>query len=301
MKKKTNKDFINDANKIQGDRYDYSLVYYINNKTKVKIICKIHGIFLQRPDNHLSGQGCALCKNNNIRVTQEEFIEKSKSKFGNRYDYSLVNYINNKTKIILICHIHGIFVQKPDNHLRQKIPCKKCDSENRITDEEILKKRLREIHDNYYDYSLLIYKGRKCKSIIICPIHGEFTQTIHSHILGSGCKKCKSSNGERLVSKILQDMNIEFKIEQTFDNCKFINKLRFDFFIPSLNICIEYNGLQHYKAVPFFGGEKYFSKILKRDNIKKEFCKNNNIKLVIIKYDTDVKEIKDIISSNLCL
>lgn len=292
----TKSKFIEKSIHIHGE-YDYSLVDYKNSKTPVKIICTKHGIFEQRPNNHLNGQRCQSCINNNIKSNTESFIKKSKDKFGVLYDYSLVNYINNKTNIKLICLKHGIFEQRPDNHFNTKIPCKKCDSEKRILETSDVIKNLTEIHNNYYDYSKLEYKGRNRKSIIICPKHGEFKQSIHSHILGSGCKKCSSSNGERMVSNILSNLNITYKTEHKFDDCKYKTHLKFDFYLPDKNICIEYNGLQHYKEVSFFGGKEYFNGIKKRDKIKELYCKNNNITLIKLKYGIEKSKIIDIISS----
>jgi hypothetical protein len=299
VKKSNTEEFILKSKSIHGDKYDYSQVTYKNNKTKVKIICRYHGTFEQKPNNHLQGQDCQKCVNNNIKSCKEEFIKKSIDKFGNLYDYSLVDYKSGKTKIKLICPKHGIFEQTPQNHLKQKIPCKKCDSEKRIIDISEIKERLREIHNDYYDYSKLEYTGRKNKSIIVCPIHGEFKQQIHAHILGSGCKKCSQSNGEKLISHILKENNLNFKTEHKFVDCKYKTNLKFDFYIPSKNLCIEFNGLQHYKIVPFFGGEEYFNEIIKRDKIKEEYCKSKNIKLLVIKYGTDKETIKNTISSYL--
>jgi Zn finger protein HypA/HybF involved in hydrogenase expression len=300
MSTRSNKEtFIEKSINKHFKKYDYSLVDYVNNKTKVKIICKKHGLFEQRPDNHLNGQNCPNCTNNNIKSNKNEFIKKSLNKFGNIYDYSLVDYVNNKTKVKIICKKHGLFEQRPDNHLKHKIPCKKCDSDNRILDSNTIMSYFISTHGYFYDYSKFNYKGRKIKSIIICPYHGEFLQTPHTHILGSGCKKCHQSNGEKLVSNILNDLKIEFKTEFKFNNCIDKSKLKFDFYIPSLNLCIEYNGLQHYKSVDFFGGEKYFKDIVRRDNIKKKYCIENSINLLVIKYGTDSNTINKVISSYL--
>jgi hypothetical protein len=293
-KKLNNEEFILKSRLIHSDKYDYSKVEYVNSKNKVKIICKKHGEFSQRPDNHLNGQDCPYCFGT-FKSNEEEFIKKSKEKFGDYYDYSKVEYRNNKTKVKIICPKHGEFEQKPDNHFQVKIPCKKCDSEQRLVDIDILIKNLNEIHNNYYDYSKLDYTGRSKKSIIICPKHGEFEQRIHTHILGSGCKKCSQSNGEKLISHILNEMNIEFKIEHQFSDCKYKYKLKFDFYIPSKNLCIEYNGLQHYKPIEFFGGELYFNEIVKRDKIKEKYCQDNNILLIKIKYTTNKDRISEII------
>lgn len=299
VKKMNTEEFILKSKLIHGDKYDYSLVEYLNNRTKVKIICKKHGEFLQKPNNHLNGQNCMKCVNSNVKLETKDFIIKSKERFGDYYDYSKVEYKNNKTKVKLICPKHGEFEQNPNNHFNQKTPCKKCDSEKRFLNVNILIENLREIHNNYYDYSKLEYTGRNKKVIIICPKHGEFEQQIHNHILGSGCKKCSQSNGEKLISSILIDRNIEFKTEFKFNDCKYKTHLKFDFYIPSKNLCIEFNGLQHYKVVQFFGGEEYYKEIIMRDKIKEEYCESKDIKLLIIKYTIERERINDIISQYL--
>ena len=88
--------FINKSLKIHGDRYNYCLVNYINNRTKIKIICKEHGIFEQIPAKHLSGRGCQICGGSKVKTT-EEFIKESKKIHNDKYDYSLLKYINAKT------------------------------------------------------------------------------------------------------------------------------------------------------------------------------------------------------------
>ena len=298
VNKMTLEEFILKSKKVHKNRYDYSISQYINNKTKVKIICKVHGVFEQTPNNHINGQNCPLCTGT-IKSNTKEFIKKSKSKFGDYYDYSKVDYKNNKSKVKLICPKHGEFEQKPDNHFQTKIPCKKCDSEKRFINIKILIENLKEIHNNYYDYSKLEYLGRDKKSIIICPKHGEFEQRIHAHILGSGCKKCSQSNGEKIISSILNDKKIEFKSEFKFNDCKYKTHLKFDFYIPSKNLCIEFNGIQHYKPIEFFGGDSYFKEIKIRDNIKENFCKSNGINLLVIKYTKDKNKIEELISSYL--
>lgn len=120
--------FIQKSKEIHGDLYDYSQVVYINSKNKVKIKCQKHGIFLQSPYLHLQSHKCPYCR----LEYGEKFIKKSKEKFINMYDYSLVNYINAHTKIKIICPEHGIFQQTPNNHLKGTgCPiCKKSKGEN---------------------------------------------------------------------------------------------------------------------------------------------------------------------------
>ena len=116
--------FIEKAKEVHGDKYDYSLVNYSNNTTLVKIICKEHGEFEQRPDNHLSGKGCSMCSKNK-KISFEEFVEKAREVHGDKYDYSLAEYINYNTKIKIINNKDGrIFEQTPNKHITCKMPQK---------------------------------------------------------------------------------------------------------------------------------------------------------------------------------
>jgi len=98
------------------------------------------------------------------------------------------------------------------------------------------------------------------------------------------CPICNSSKLEIKTLKFLKDNNIHFEREKTFDDCKYINKLRFDFFIPSKNLCIELDGEQHFRPIDFFGGLKSYILSKKRDYIKNKFCRDNSINLLRIPY-----------------
>jgi len=115
--------FLKNAKNKHGELYDYSLVEYINNNTKIKIICPIHGVFEQRPNDHLN-YGCCECGGTK-KLTTESFILKAKNIHNLKYNYDLVEYVNARTKIKITCPIHGVFEQKPNNHLLGK-GCKKC-------------------------------------------------------------------------------------------------------------------------------------------------------------------------------
>ncbi|ELO2703246.1 hypothetical protein QWR64_003982 [Escherichia coli] len=118
MKKRlTTKEFIEKAEKIHGGFYDYSQVNYTTAKKDVIIICPIHGEFKQWPSNHLNGQGCPLCCGT-AKKSSEEFIKEARPINGDEYDYSLVEYVNNNTKVKIICKVHGVFEQTPINHLK---------------------------------------------------------------------------------------------------------------------------------------------------------------------------------------
>lgn len=115
---KTTEQFIIQAKSIHGDRYDYSLVEYTNNYTKIKIICPIHGSFEQIPNHHLNTSGCKVCSDEARAATaKSEFATKASITHNNKYDYSLVEYTNNQSKVKIICPVHGVWEQTPNGHL----------------------------------------------------------------------------------------------------------------------------------------------------------------------------------------
>uniref|UniRef100_A0A6C0HMM5 Uncharacterized protein n=1 Tax=viral metagenome TaxID=1070528 RepID=A0A6C0HMM5_9ZZZZ len=182
----TNNLFIDKATKIHGDKYDYTQVEYKNGNTKIKIICKEHGIFVQLPQNHLKGQNCPICSNR-FKFTNEIFIEKAQKIHGNKYGYAEINYINNQTKIKILCKEHGYFNQIPMNHLKGN-QCYKCSNIVKTNDDFIAKANI--IHKNMYIYDKTNYKSARKKVIIECTIHGEFTQSPNDHLNGCGCQRC---------------------------------------------------------------------------------------------------------------
>jgi len=221
------------------------------------------------------------------KSTKEEFVKKAIDIHNGEYDYSLVDYINSKTKINIICPKHGIFIQKPNDHL-SGYGCKKCQyektsKENKFTN-EIFIKRAKEIHGNKFDYSLVKYDGFENKVIIICNKHGKFEQSPHNHLSGYGCRKCRASHNEEQIANILLKHNINFEREITFNNLKSISNLYYDFYLPKHKIFIEYDGIQHYKSVDFFGGENALSNTKKCDRIKINYAINNGYKLIKIPY-----------------
>lgn len=281
----TKEQFIQKAILKHGNRYDYSLVGYEGSHTKIKIICQKHGIFEQQPTSHLMGSDCPKCMNN-VLSTLEEFLKKIKQIHKDRYDYSLVRYETSKDKIKIICKQHGEFEQKASNHLRGD-NCPACTGNRRLTKETFtIRGKLK--HGEKYDYSLVEYINNSTKVKIICPIHGEFSQKANNHINGNGCPKCKTSKGEKIIREYLEKNNFKYIPQYIFDNCKDINHLKFDFYIPELNICIEYNGRQHYVPVDFWGGAEGLKQTKKRDNIKINYCKQNNINLIIIKHSQNI-------------
>lgn len=295
-KKLTTKEFIQRSIKIHKGLYDYSLSDYKGNLTKIKIICPIHGVFEQLPKNHLKGANCNFCANksrskagnSNKTLTTNVFIERSKEIHNNKYDYSLVNYSTVKIPIKIICPVHGEFKQKPKEHLSGN-GCKECMYDLKRLDTDNFIKHSRNMHDNKYIYSATTYSGSFEKVIITCPKHGNFKQSAYTHKQGGGCSSCNDSKGEREIKQFLKKQNINFISQKKFDGCKNKRHLVFDFYLPDHNLCVEYDGIQHFQEIKYFGGKKTFNNQLKKDKIKNEYCKKNNIKLLRINYKEDIK------------
>jgi len=303
--KKTTDDFIKESKEVHDNRYDYSLVEYVNIITKVKIICKEHGMFEQKPVKHLNKQGCPKCgidiRKVKMTKSSKDFIKESKEVHGNRYDYSLVKYNGSSINVKIICKEHGIFKQKPVVHINGG-GCKKCAniiiSKSLTQDENIVIEKFKNIHSNKYDYSLVDYKSSTKKVKIICKEHGMFEQIPNSHLQGVGCPRCYNSKGEEKIRNYLKNNNLIYKEQHKFNECRNILPLKFDFYLPEYNMCIEYDGEQHFKRYRF---EKDDNKLLerqKRDNIKTLYCEKNNIYLLRIKYN-NLNKIDKILNNKL--
>ena len=282
----TTKEFISKSTELHKGKYNYQKVNYINNITSVIISCYRHGDFNQTPAVHLRGGGCNLCnlekrsilnRSNNL-----EFINKSNNLHEYKYDYSKVNYINNKTPVIIICREHGEFKQDPRSHISGKSGCPTCANKNINTN--IFIKKCIEIHGNYYDYSMVEYKDSKNKVKIICPKGHIFDCSPGNHKMGTGCPTCRESMGEREIRKYLELNKIEYKREKRFFDCKYIRTLPFDFYLPNYNMCIEYDGEQHFKKFRFEVDDTNLKFRILKDNIKTNYCEKNNITLIRISY-----------------
>lgn len=239
--------FIQKAKVVHGNKYDYSKVNYVNNRTKVCIVCPKHGEFWQIPFCHTSrGNGCAVCGGKH-KNTSDEFVDKAKNVHSDKYDYSKVEYVNTETKVCIVCSMHGEFWQTPQNHLSGR-GCPKCANENRnkgkVIKFEDFVERANKIHGDKYKYIEQPIKNQKEKVSIICPVHGEFKQEIDSHLRGHGCPKCgvSVSSQEQEVVEFLKENGLEV-VERKRNLIKGSRK-EIDIFLPKYNIGIEYDGLK---------------------------------------------------------
>ncbi len=207
-KSKSQSEVIASFRKVHEGYYDYSLVRYAGSKSKVDVLCPVHGKFSITPNHHCRGVGCPDCWYEAQRTTKEEFIARSRRHFGDRYDYSLFDQLppfGQKVQILCRTH-HEVFHQEPRNHIKGQTGCPKCKSIRLAgtrnargtikTCEELsssFAKRAKEIHGDAYDYSEFLYVNVNTKGKIICSSHGEFSQSPSNHLKtnkGSKCPGC---------------------------------------------------------------------------------------------------------------
>lgn len=232
------------------------------------------------------------------RKSQDDFITQAIAKHGNRFDYSKVKYVNNRTPVEILCnHCQTTFYPNPYNFLN----CKNCPtcavtSQRKSSEEFIVLAKT--IHGDNYDYSNTVYVNAKTKVKIKCNMCDQaFLQLPRGHLYEeSGCPHCRQSHGEEKISLLLRLLNIPFHSEHKFKECigKHGVPLRFDFYLPKQNICIEYDGRQHSdKSSKFWSPE-----IQENDAIKTTFCLSQGITLKRIPY-TEIERVEAILRSEL--
>lgn len=277
----TQADFILKSIIKHGKQYNYDKVIFVNTTSKVEIVCKKHGSFKQEPYMHYHrGQGCPKCFQERNGLTNEEYIYRAKKVHGDRYDYSMVKYKHNTKPIVIICRTHGEFKQLARSHVEGH-GCNNCFLEsNRSSKAEFIKNAQR-VHGQRYDYSEVVYRTCKNKVSIRCAIHGLFKITPNMHISATGgCQRCKESKGESRLRQFLEKHGIPFQQEYRIMPYRY----RYDFYIPSLNLLVEFHGQQHYKPIEFFGGNQAFKKIARSDKIKRELAKRNDYQMTTMSY-----------------
>lgn len=229
---------------VHGNRYDYNHLDYQGWSTPVCIGCRIHGNFFQLISNHEAGQNCPACLGR--ATTTEGFVKKANLIHGNRYDYSKVAYVSSQTPVSITCPTHGDFKQIPNSHLRGS-GCPGCFGTPLLTTEQFIK-RAKQVHGDRYDYSLVNYRGMEKAVIIICRVHGEFSQQAAVHVnQGCGCQKCACvvSAAQTEITHYLRDSGLTV----LRNNRKLITPFELDIIVPENRIAIEYCGLYWHSEI----------------------------------------------------
>ena len=147
-------------------------------------------------------------------------------------------------------------------------------------DTEYFKEKATKVHNGKYDYSKVVFNGAFEKVRIICPIHGEYEQVASYHLAGNGCPSCNERQLEKDVRALLKKNHIKFVAQKTFDWLVFNGKMFLDFYLPDYGVVIECQGLQHFEAIEYFGGEDGFSRTKMRDETKKTQCEKHGLKML---------------------
>ena len=293
--------FIEKAKNTHSNKYDYSLIKeYKGTMKKYPIKCPTHGVWEVSLDNHiLKKSGCPKCKG--IGLTDKEKIAKAKQIHNNKYDYSLIEGpIKQKNTYSFLCNVcNNTFSNSWDNHINKSQGCPKCNPAGRKKRTlDSIKEQISQLNTGY-EYNWDTYKGYFDNGFKIkCSQHGWFSQQISNHLMGQRCPKCKQSRGEKEIEKFLIENNIKYETQKTFEGCKNKRFLPFDFYIPSKNLCIEYDGELHTQSIEFFGGNEALKQTMKHDKIKNDFCEKNGVNLIRISY-IDFNSIKYILSNEI--
>jgi conserved hypothetical protein len=296
-------EFIKKARNVHGDKYDYSLVDYKNNRTQVEIICKIHGSFLQIPSGHLDGKGCKECgkeksredTRSRIMLSSDEFIKRANDIHKNLYDYSKIEYVDTKTKIKIVCKIHGSFFQSPQKHMMGR-GCPTCGrertTEHNFSNTQDFTCKAKLLHGDLFSYKKVDYKGADIKIEIICKKHGSFFQSPHNHLKGTGCPRCGVS-ASKFEIEIVNFIKTFYLGEIVTNSKDIIPPMELDIYVPSLNLAIEFNG-------SYWHSEKFKPKDYHL--LKYNLCKDKNIRLISIwEWETlkDKEKIKNFIKNTI--
>ena len=277
-------------------QYDFSISTYKDMKTPIEVSCKEHGVFKIKPiDLFRASYACPICrKRNHIYKEIDKLIQ-----YASHTKYILkepIVYKNSTSKISIICPEHGEFLIRPSDFLQGK-GCPKCAGNYRYSTEEWIQKA-KEIHKDKYDYSKSIYKDWKTPIQIICPKHGSFYMDSNHHLRGQGCPYCNESKLESEIKDMLDSLNIQYVQQCHSTTFKWLKHQSLDFYIPSLKLAIECQGIQHFKQVDYFSSIT-FQKRIKLDEQKFKLCQKNGIKLIYYTHCLIPKDFKYTIFTNL--
>ena len=266
---------INNVNKI--------CVYFICNKHRDK------GIQIVPISNFKRNKKCQYCVHKNLSKEDiEKMVNDKMPHIKIISDYSILN-----DEIEYCCTIHTYYGHTTPVNLIKGRGCYYCGLE-KLSKEMTLSSgeidnRIKSVNANFERIGEYTYSTSPMK--IRCNNCGyTWDVSLVNLRFCPNCEKDKMYKGEHIIFDILQEQGIDFETQKKFDDCRNIRPLPFDFYLPKYNTCIEYNGVQHYKPVDYFGGEDSYKQQVKNDTIKREYCEKNEIGLITVSYKYDTKE-----------
>lgn len=289
LRRMSNGEFIKRVKSLVGDEYTFLEPYQTSQKPILVRHNKCGHTMKMRPNNFLNGARCKFCAHN-VKLTTDEVKKRMKELHGD--EYTLLSDYKGLSKRIKVRHNkcgyeYTVFA---NNFLFQEQQCPKCYRTPKKT-----KKQFQSDLDSMYGkgtYTIVgNYNGAKKKLELKCSTCGNTWWTKPNWMLTgkSGCPFCNQSMGERLISAILKENNIKFIYPYRVKNLVDKQELHYDFKLVGKRILIEYQGKQHYEAIEHFGGEKQFKRQQKHDQMKRDYAKEHNYKLVEVPYTLDTK------------
>lgn len=239
-----------------------------------------------------------ICSGGRRKLTKSEY-EQTLQYMSHNKVILIGKYVDLCTKTTHKCNICGYIWDCDPRHLIDKhhnSGCPKCSGNLKLTHHDYIDLVINvnsniKVIEQYNGYNNAIkHQCLKCNH--------SWNATPHNILKGTSCPKCNASHGENKIEKYLKNNNIEYFSQYKFDNCVDKRSLPFDFYIPNKNICIEYDGIQHFQPIKIFGDDNGFLNTQRRDKIKSEYCNVNNIKLIRIPY-YDYDKIEEILSREL--
>nr|DAX15726.1 MAG TPA: restriction enzyme [Caudoviricetes sp.] len=317
--KLSKEEFLKRAISIHNNAYDYTKTKFINIRSKITVNCPVHGDFTVLAKTHIYNRDntnalvlggscpkCAsiICNKNRANKTpivcDDEIIAMYKRlypmyTFKNKIDRVWI--ISKKTKtryqkriITFECPQHGIqrvnWVPKTEY---KKDICLLCSIERKRIPENVFLDKLKNKFGDTVDYSKVIYVNGSTPITLICPIHGEFSalpyELLRKRRRLIACTKCCGSTSEEIIKQFLVLNKIEYIRQYRLPMFKTRGlKLRYDFYLPKLNLLIEFDGIQHFVPIEAWGGLEYFKTVQTRDELKNKFAKIYDIPLLRISY-----------------
>lgn len=269
-------DFVSQARKIHGDRYDLSEAIYLGRTKKITVICKDHGAFYPTAGNFgYLGSGCPACGRARVgaksRKPLSHYVVAGAKRHLGRYGYSGLFYEDATAYLKIICPEHGEFTQIANDHLKG-VGCEKC--ARPIFNTSTFINAAKKIHNGKYGYDKVRYSGATDKVIITCPNHGDFTQTPNMHAnMAQGCPRCAKVGPSTGQLEIFDFLNKYSKPELGFK----IGRKELDVFIAEKNIAVEYHGLIWHSSM--------FQKDLTRDFKKHQIAAAMGIRVIHVYQD----------------
>lgn len=297
----TQDEFIRRVKAAHGEKYDLTRTVYRSTSEPVEVECRKHGVFPIRANHFMNGVGCPKCgyasTGKSLQLTKEEFVKRLVSIFGDKYDYSLVEYGGYKVPVKLVCPEHGIFEKQAGLLLAGK-GCKQCGIKRRAEKRRGVSRptkipadvrgstfiqKAEKLHNGKYDYSAVDYATSQQPVDIICPKHGKFQQTPNNHLQGKGCIKC-TCNAISRVEQSLKDAFPQF--EQS--NRTQLGGMELDLYEPNKRTAVEVNGV-HWHTTEFGKTRNYHLH-------KTELCESQGIALLHF-WDSEVLERRSLVES----